>query len=469
MQSDLSSNFLRKVWKRLRDSPVPVVDEDDYKNAELVASELNVAMRDHLYLPSTIHGYLGIQKGGGVTRFLPILTAKDMGVYYYLCYMLAPKILVKKKGVFGGWHVSPEVQPSQENDAEAFSLGYGGVDPFSNYWWLVEWRQFNNLIGEVISDGKVGKFVVSTDVANFYDSIEVPRLISRLRRNPSVEHDAADALNAFLSFWNRKHTGYMPSTKGIPQEIISDASRILSHFYLQEFDDEFSAYCDVRNLTYIRWADDILVFGNSKGKLQSAVHQISRILRDIGLNLNASKTKYMSKSQLKEHRCLDVIDAISADDHKKVVTGLAKIKALSASGADIRLDTVFKAMIGYLSRNKNLQTTKNKAFVLETAESHPDLLHSLNKLQMLRFLELADNPMESFKALRKEICKADFGGPKASFLHMMRKYRNALAQMGMTQSIALSAIADIEKSSADSDVIIGFCVPLVRAKYLGKL
>lgn len=468
MTTKLDGVFVRKVWRRLRDSPVQIVDPEKYKDSDNIPETLSDAINDHLFLPSTIHGYLGIQKGGGVTRFLPILQADDMAVYYFLCYRLAPKILVKKKGIFGAWHMKPTIpedaEAELEEEAEAFGQSYG-TSPFSSLWWLKNWQEFNALIRELVSDTTVGKYVVSTDIANFYDSIEIPRLITRIRTSAPGETDTIEALSAFLAAWNRRHVGYMPSSKGIPQEIISDASRILAHYYLQEFDEEFSNYCESNNLTYIRWSDDFLIFGGSNQKLESAVHLASRMLRDLGLNLNSAKTKYMSKSTLRSYRALDILSAISDDDHKSVTRELRKIKNQLARGEEFRLDTVFRAMIGYLNRNAVARTTQNRAFIEDTGNQNRDLLHSLNNTQMLRFIQLMDDPHASFNSLRKEICKADFGAPKASYLHMMRKYRSQLAAIGMTKKLANLAIDQIENSSSDSEVLKEFCVPEVRKAY----
>lgn len=464
MTANLDGVFLRKVWKRLRDSFAPIVPPDTYKDADGIANELSNAIDEHLFLPSTIHGYIGIQKGGGVTRFLPILTAKDMGVYYYLCYRLAPKILKKQTGIFGAWHMKPPVSDEQEEEAAAFGASCASK-PFSSYWWLKEWQQFNELISALVSDPTIGKYVVTTDVANFYDSIEIPRLISRVRQYAQTDTDTVEALNAFLSSWNRRHIGYMPSTKGIPQEIISDASRVLSHFYLQEFDEKMMDYCALNGLTFIRWADDFLIFGGSKQKLEAAVHHTSRLLRDLGLNLNASKTKYMSKGELSSYRTLGFLECISENDHTKVARELKKVKNKIKRGEEFRLDTVFRAMIGYLSRNKAARTPTNVAFIMETGEEHRDLLHSLNNTQMLRYIQLMPQPLVAFDNLRRDICKAEFGGPKASYLHMMRRYRGQLATIGMTKKKALTSISQIEKHSGDSDVIKNFCVPLVYEQY----
>lgn len=460
MTEKLSSQFTKKVWQRLRDSNVPIVSKEKYSRRAEISHSLNDALEQKLYLPSVIHGYIGIQKGFGVTRFLPILTAEGMAVYYYLCYSLAPSILKKRQRIYGAWHMVPNITKSEENKAIMFGQGYGN-DPFSSAWWLKEWKQFTALLFEATNDRKIGNFVATTDIANFYDSIEIPRLISKLRQTSLDHNEIIDALNAFLSTWNRKHIGYMPSTKGIPQEVISDASRVLSHFYLQDFDEEFDRYCVRRGLTYIRWADDMLVFGSSKQKLESATHFMSRLLRDLGLNLNASKTKFMNKSELREYRALDFLDSLSAGDHKSIDRIIPIILKRHRAGNDLRIDTVFKSMIGYLSKHPGAQNTRNLAFIQDIGWSNRDLLHSLNAGQMLRFIQLNDEPIEAYRKLLMDICKADFGAPRATFLHMLRKHRSQLASrtIGMTHAKAIRSIAYIGKNSEESGVIADFCIP----------
>jgi hypothetical protein len=181
MAENLDSQFTKKVWQRLRDSYVPIVSKEKYSNRNKISNDLNTALKQKLYLPSVIHGYIGIQKGFGVTRFLPVLTAEDMAVYYYLCYSLAPRILIKRQRVYGAWHMMPNITNTDESEAVMFGQGYGS-DPFSSAWWLKEWKQFTALLFEVINDRKIGNYVATTDIANFYDSIEIPRLISKLRQ-----------------------------------------------------------------------------------------------------------------------------------------------------------------------------------------------------------------------------------------------------------------------------------------------
>ena len=392
--------FTRKIWKKLRDNQVPIVTQDEYSNLAAVVKQTNKALRTKEYMPSIGHGYLGLQKGGGVTRFLPILTAVDMAVYYHICFTLSDLVLKRGERVFGGWHLVPKnqqiippesndsIEEISEEDAQGFLQSYF-TNPFSSSLWLKEWRQFTDLIGELCSKKSVGNFVVQTDVANFYDSIEIPRLIRNLRYDAHENEEYIEALEIFLGYWNRRLNGYQASTKGIPQEIISDASRIISHYYLQRFDDEFSRYCEAEGLLNVRWADDILIFGKSKKSLEFAVHKASKILLSDGLNLNASKTQYFTRKEFSKYRAIEVLSAIGANDPKAFREALRNSISWNKNHS-MRIDTVFKASIGYVKKLGSSAQIFEKNFVLETAKSNIDLLLSVNARQLLNLIIISD-------------------------------------------------------------------------------
>ncbi len=168
---------------------------------------------------------------------------------------------------------------------------------------------------------------------------------------------------------------------------------------------------------------------------------------------------------LRRYRSLDILEGISSSDHRKVQRELRKVKSNIANGIEFRLDTVFRAMIGYMNRHPPARTTINRAFISDIGDQNRDFLHSLNNTQMLRYIQQMESPITAFEKLRKDICKADFGGPKASFLHMMRKYRSQLAALGMTKRKAHSVTRQIDQCSSDSDVIREYCIPVVREQY----
>ncbi|WP_424942775.1 RNA-directed DNA polymerase [Aliiroseovarius crassostreae] len=467
-QFQLEEKLVRRTWKKLRDGPIPVVAPDEMAGLPSFVSRTNERVRSHSYIPEIVHGFLGLQKGHGVTRFLPILTKEDLAVYYQICGVIGDKVLIRRDRIYGGWHSVPTSQQipklsderRNEENASSFQQNYL-ADSFSDFLWLKEFRSFTDLLRETTSNGKIGNYVVSTDIANFYDSIEVPLLIKRLRRDAPELDDYVSILEMFLTNWNRRTTGYHHSSKGIPQEIISDASRILSHYYLQSFDDKFDQYCLDNGLTYLRWADDIIVFGNSPKRLEEAVHKASKLLLSDGLNLNAPKTRIFSRLNFAKYRGLDVLAAI---DVNKPEVFRRKLKSAIkwAESNPFRLDTVFRAAVGFVFNLGGLARTYEKNFILEVIDSDPDIIGTLNSTQLVRLIAISDDAKEMFLKIRTLVSSKPFAGPRANFLRLIRTKHTALRKHGISQKLLASSVDVIEGISDDSEIILRFCIPRTR-------
>lgn len=340
---------VRKIWKKIKNSFVPVVSSQQYAEVGQHALKLRKDIRSNAYMPGIGHGYLGVPKSFGCTRFLPIINATDMAVYYLIVDSLQKPLVKNLPSVFGGWWSKPT---SVEESKSLSDLSKQEIDdPYSfgtlnPTLWFSEWKSFNDVIYALVKSGEFGNYVVKTDIANFYDTIDIQGLISRLNRESIDQFDNIDVLNIYLSYWDRRVRGYEPSRKGIPQEIFSDASRLLSHYYLHQFDLKFIKYCEDNDLKYVRWSDDILVFGNSPQRLEQAIHIASKYLLNDGLNLNASKTQLFSRSEFSLYRGLDVLDARSKNDVSGFSTALNQfLKYYHDNGG--RMDTVFKSALSF--------------------------------------------------------------------------------------------------------------------------
>lgn len=433
-----------------------------------IVAQVNTDLRTQAYLPSIGHGFLGIQKGHGVTRFVPILSDIDMAVYYHICFELSESILIKRPTIFGGWHSVPKSQKAgetlfsdSEESAASSSLQDYFSDPFSSVLWLKEWREFTALIGELCKQTNIGNFVVQTDVANFYDSIEIPRLVRRLRHAAPKFDEYIEALEVFLGYWNRRIVGYQASSKGIPQEIISDASRVIAHFYLQKFDGNFLEYCASNGLTYVRWADDILIFGSSKKKLEVAIHTASKMLLSDGLNLSAAKTRIFSRLDFAKYRGVEVLDAITKNDEKLFRRRLRSALQYRKSN-EIRIDTIFRATIGFVRRLGAKAHSYEKSFLTEEARDNRDLLLSLNARQLANIILIADDSREFFRFCLDKAISVPFSSSKATFLHMLRRHSVELIKAGILQADLSKAVEKIESASTDSEIITGICIPATK-------
>lgn len=463
----LEPRLTREVWQKLREGPVPIVDATDFRNIQDFVTDYNGKLKSQSYVPDVVHGYLGLQKGNGVTRFLPILTKEDMAVYYHLCGYIGEKVLKNEPTIFGGWRsipVSPKgpsgvADSDAEIDTKATQDGYF-FDTFSNTMWAEHFKSFTQLISKLTKQASSGTYVATTDIANFYDSIEIPRLIQRLRRDMQGEpHDEIELLEVFLELWDRRTTGYSRSSKGIPQEILSDGSRILSHYYLQDFDEKFKNYCSTSRLLYVRWADDMLIFGPNKKALEDAIHKASRLLLSDGLNLNAHKTRIYSRNELSRNRGLDVLATVNSKNSTVFRSKLRSAIAWHRQGNPMRLDTVFRASLGYTFRLGKNAKTFEKNFLFETVEESPDIIATLNDVQLIRLISIANEPKEMFLKIRGSCLTRPYAGARANFLLLIRKQSKALIRQEISARLQTSSVEMVEKESEDSEIIRTYCVP----------
>lgn len=104
----VDKSLAKKVWKKLKSGDVPIVTKYDLDHVHESINDLNEDLYSNAYMPDVGNGYLGLQKGNGVTRFIPILTKEDMAVYYQMCTLIGDKVLASEKGIFGGWHSVPK-------------------------------------------------------------------------------------------------------------------------------------------------------------------------------------------------------------------------------------------------------------------------------------------------------------------------------------------------------------------------
>ena len=109
-----SDRNARSIWRKLKDSTVPIVNIDDLKNLKANLIALRKSLRDNRYFPDIAHGYLGYEKAAGCTRFVPILTKEDILIYYVLVLSLEDFLVTNRPGIYGAWRVVPKKSQKSE-------------------------------------------------------------------------------------------------------------------------------------------------------------------------------------------------------------------------------------------------------------------------------------------------------------------------------------------------------------------
>ena len=138
-----------------------------------------------------------------------------------------------------------------------------------------------------------------TDIAGYYENIDIDRLVRDLRAI-GVESPVAKLLSSCLNKWAGRRG------KGIPQGY--SASDLFAEFYLNTVD----LAMDADGLDHMRYLDDFRVFAESKRTAIRALHRLSVLVRAQGLNLQTAKTEILHTDRAVErfsavHRMLSAV------------------------------------------------------------------------------------------------------------------------------------------------------------------
>jgi hypothetical protein len=162
------------------------------------------------------------------------------------------------------------------------------------------------------------------DVTSFYEYVDIETLLSDLSELKGMPDWSLSLLQTFLEQFNGSSHAW-----GIPQG--SDSSGVLANLYLLPID----RYLRSHGLTYLRYSDDVMIFGPDWTQLRKALLDINHICRSRHLSLSAIKTKIVPA---------DKVDAEFEDTSKNAVRYGIDI---AAPGSQDELRRYFDAVISH--------------------------------------------------------------------------------------------------------------------------
>jgi hypothetical protein len=198
--------------------------------------------------------------------------------------------------------------------------------PFPNR--AERWKTFHNDFRQACLDNSVNA-VLLTDIASFYDHIEVDQLITRVHNllGPSInkiDKNMLEFLRALLKQWTQN--GY-----GIPQNL--DASSFYGSMYLSSADIEIIE----KRYKYFRWVDDIRICATNQKQAIRALHDLQKALGRYRLFLASDKTKIIIKGTPEFDALLDVEDDVL----------ISKIEEATIKASKQEIETIY-----IISKNK---------------------------------------------------------------------------------------------------------------------
>lgn len=150
---------------------------------------------------------------------------------------------------------------------------------------IEQWNKFENYTR---ISGKE-KFIIETDITNYYDSIEIGVLKKELINSASTARLSPDNFircHFFIeSIYNILRSISFNGKKGLPQN--RDISSFLANIYMKSLDK-----C-LEGVVYYRYMDDIRIVANTRADANKYMLIVVGALREIGLAINSSKTRIL--------------------------------------------------------------------------------------------------------------------------------------------------------------------------------
>ena len=280
----------------------------------------------------------------------------------------------------------------------------------SNIFYKSHYKKFRKKLRQEIRDNTEHKVVIQLDMENYFDELNIPRLLDLLEGHvkPSIKkqmcYDAKtqDQLVYFFDF-------VMSGTSGIPQSDNNIISSFIGHLFLVFgdlfLDDELRKYDDlVDNYVIIRYADDVYISITFKEQgsdlssaqsidfrkkvLNSLAPRISdRLYKKLGLRLNR-KTRLYELNKKEDREALE-------RNLKKVSPGFEIADEENNEPPADKIENIFK------------QLEKLKCSISPYFQEHPELdeemLKEVYDEKVQQMLKKPDN-----KARLKEIFMDSF-------------------------------------------------------------
>jgi hypothetical protein len=267
----------------MRNQPVPDPLEylDFHIGIDAVCESIAAEVCSGAYIPQRPIRLLS-EKSKGLCRQLAIPSAKDALVLQTLSDALWVDLRAK----------APSPNSFYAPNDNRFTEMIKGHT--SEYGQLRSWLAFQQTL---LGFTKTRKFIIVTDITNYYDCISYEHLRNILASLSIAKEHSLDLLIYTLShmLWQ---PDYMPRVQvGLPQ-INLDAPRLLAHCFLFEIDDLLKRR---PNVDFARYMDDIDVGVDPIAEAKKTLRDFDLSLQTRQIRLNSGKTQILSQKEAETH------------------------------------------------------------------------------------------------------------------------------------------------------------------------
>jgi len=257
-----------------------------------------------------------------------------------------------------------------------------GEYPFSTEQSMSQWHEYINDFRRlsILDDCK---YIVITDLANFFDHIRIDNFVGQLRM--IICQNCSDtALESYLMKLKELLESFSTTGYGIPQNY--DPSSFFCSAYLSSLDLTMQR----EGYRFFRYVDDIRMVASSKAEVRKSLHRLQKVIRDFGLYLSSAKTKIYEKGSPEFEKIVDVTDDRILSDYEET---LKKQDALQIESTIPDLFEKLKYHDKTSCDDRKFRAYANK--LLKTAEFNEFGNKILPKLKEYAFERLRTHPERS--------------------------------------------------------------------------
>ncbi len=288
----------KEVRKQLRGATVrDVVDFLEYDvDPDIWIGRLLLQVKDGFYEPQTPLRF-ALAKSGGFKRRLTIPAIPDIVLFRAISNFVHQKALRQQQPHV--YYRRVDLQRAKQAAIQSAGQGrpgYASIYRFTSKKSFQNWQEYEQYRKQLVLR-RIHRFIVISDVTNFFDSVLHSEVSNAMRAFPIPQR--LIGLLFFLLERLAIRADYSDSPRiGLPVDEF-ECSRTIANLVLFRHDREMVARVGAQ--AYVRWMDDQAIGVNSRSEGLKVVSAINNSLANLYLTANAKKTRVLSLKQAKAH------------------------------------------------------------------------------------------------------------------------------------------------------------------------
>lgn len=257
-------------------------------------------------------------------------------------------------------------------------------------------------------------YILKIDVKGFYPAIKREKIYHQFT-NIGYNASVANLLTNLCVYEDK-----------LPQGAVT--SPYLANLICRNLDFRIAGYCNRRDITYTRYADDLTFSCDNRDALKGIYGTIRKILKDEGFQLNEKKTLFLSPKCRKRILGITVNDGVIKAP-KELKHNIRSMIHTSIATKDFSVNDKIRGYIAYINSIESNYTDKVKEYIKNLTENYfslfADIVEEYNKNKL--YPDLPDMKLNDIS----DITDLDEDGQDWLLSSIYNEYEHFLSSRGI--------------------------------------